>query len=381
MRIELPLVDKFWYYVSSSVYLNWDVDLNFFKLFIKIILAVVLLIALCVAALAYLRPSGISPVSLILTQMAKRDYAWQCAPALNQKSLNSKGNITWTKLQCQGAYPWAFSDKSKYTGVLTINIVDANLSDPHTFVKPSIGNAQAKLPYHSTLLEQSAAQPAFVAGINGGYFRTRPNRRDENCFRRSPNKPMNASKHVGDSLLIIDNQVYSTNCYGGALSEVGRSSLIQDATTKQWRIERIKKDTVPANVANALGAGPGLIQTIKGEPQIQITWEGIFSTFEFSANTAVILAKDKQNDPHILFFTVDGIDREYGMTSIEMANFIYNKIPDLFGLQLVSAMSMDQGNSTTMFVKSAENPIVSVTGKSGRVRPIYDGLFIGTTIP
>jgi hypothetical protein len=138
----------------------------------------------------------------------------------------------------------------------------------------------------------------------------------------------------------------------------------------------VEKDTVPDNTVNAIGAGPGLIQSIEGKPQIQITWEGIISTFEFSANVAVILAKDKQGNPHMLFFTVDGIDREYGMTSIGMTNFIYNKIPTLFGLQLVSAMSMDQGNSTTLFVKKADNHIASVTGKQGKTRDVYDGLFI-----
>jgi hypothetical protein len=187
---------------------------------------------------------------------------------------------------------------------------------------------------------------------------------------------LDTPEHVGEGLLVIDQQVYSTNCNGGSLAEDGRSSLIQDATTKQWRIERVVHDVIPPNTLNAIGAGPGLIQTIAGKPEIQITWEGILSTLEFSANAAVILAKDKQGNPHMLFFTVDGIDREYGMTSLGMANFIYTQIPTLFGLQLVSAMSMDQGNSTTLFVKKADNPIVSVTGTRGAVRNIYDGLFI-----
>ena len=330
---------------------------------------------MCIGGLLYLRPSGMSPVSLALTQLAKRDYAWQCSAPLNKKPLNNKGNITWVKLQCEGSYPWALSSKSKPTGPLIINIIDANMADPNNFAKPTIGNAKATKPYKSTLLEQGASDPTLIAGINGGYFRTKPNRRDENCFRRSPSKPMNESKHIGDSLLVIDSQVYSTNCHGGLLGEIGRSSLIQDATTKQWRIERIKKDTVPPNVVNAIGAGPGLIQTIDGKPQIRVTWEGIFSTFEFSANSAVILAKDKQDNTHMLFFTVDGIDREYGMTAIQMANFIYHQIPKLFDLQLVSAMSMDQGNSTTMV---AQNNVVSVTGRRGAVRDIYDGLFIGS---
>ena len=328
------------------------------------------------AALAYLRPFGLSPVSIVITQMAKRNYAWQCSPPLIQQSLNAKGNIVWVKLQCQGTYPWRFLQKAKDTGVLTINIVDANLADANIFVKPAIGAVNAKNTYRSTLLEQAALYPSAVAGINGGYFRTKPNRRDPNCIRRAVKTPMDTSHHVGEGLLVIDSQVYSTNCDGGPLSETGRSSLIQDGTTKQWRIERVPKDTVPDYTVNAIGAGPGLIQTIGGKPQIQMTWEGILSTFEFSANAAVILAKDKQSNPHMLFFTVDGIDRKYGMTSIEMTNFIYNEIPSLFGLQLVSAMSMDQGNSTTLFVKNADNHIASATGTHGVIRDVYDGLFI-----
>lgn len=350
--------------------------MKLFKALLKIIFILLLLLALIIAALVYLRPSGLSPISLILTQVAKRDYAWQCSSPLIQQPLNAKGNIIWVKLQCQGVSPLGFSKRSRDTGVLTMNIVDANLADAHTFVKPTIGNANAKHAYRSTLLEQASAYPNAVAGINGGYFRKRVGRRDENCIRRPLNTPLDTPNHVGEGLLVIDHQVYSTNCNGGVLSEVGRSSLIQDATTKQWRIERVKHDTVPANTLNAIGAGPGLIQTIAGKPQIQITWEGILSTLEFSANVAVILATDKQGNQHMLFFTVDGIDREYGMTSIGMTNFIYNKIPSLFGLRLVSAMSMDQGNSTTLFVKNAKNHIASVTGRNGLIREIYDGLFI-----
>ncbi len=348
------------------------------KRFIKINLAILLGLSLCAGgAFLYLRLSGISPISLILTQMAKRDYAWQCSSLQAQKSsLNTKGNITWVKLRCQGVYPWGGAMQSGPTGVLTMNIVDANLSDPNTLVKPTIGKANAKNAYLKTLLEHAELYPNAVAGINGGYFRIKPNHGDPNCIKRSPNSPMDTSMQIGDGLLVIDSKVYSTNCGGGILSEVGRSSLIQDATTQQWRIERVQKDSVPENTLNAIGAGPGLIQTIAGKPEIQITWEGIVSTLEFSANTAVILAKDKQGAPHMLLFTVDGIDREYGMTSMEMANFIYNAIPSLFELQLVSAMSMDQGNSTAMFVKNVNSAIVSVTGKHGRMRDIYDGLVI-----
>jgi exopolysaccharide biosynthesis protein len=350
--------------------------LKLLKVLLKISVVLVLVLALCIVTLMYWRPSGLSPISLVITQLAKRDYAWQCAAPLVQRPLNSQGNVIWTKLQCRGAYPWAFSQKSKDTGILTINIVDANLADANTVVKPAIANAQSNPPYRSTLLEQAATYPNAIAGINGGYFRKKPNRRDENCIRRSPKKPLDTPEHIGEGLLVIDQQVYSTNCNGGSLAENGRSTLIQDAMTKQWRIERVEHDVVPANTLNAIGAGPGLIQTIEGKPQIQITWEGILSTLEFSANAAVILAKDKQGEPHMLFFTVDGIDREYGMTSLGMTNFIYNKIPTLFGLQLVSAMSMDQGNSTTLFVKKADQPIVSITGTRGAVRNIYDGLFI-----
>lgn len=345
---------------------------RFLKLLLKIVVFILLLLGIIALTLAYFRPSGLSPVSLIVTQFAKRNYAWQCSSPLVQQPINRKGNIVWTKLQCQGVYPWSFSHKK--TDRLTINIVDANFNDPHTFAIPTIGKADANHKYRSTLLDQ--IPPYAVAGINGGYFRTKPGRRDQNCIRRSVNKPLDTPNHVGESLLVIQNQKYSTNCDGGVWAEEGRSSLIQDATTGQWRIERVKYDAVPENTKNAIGAGPGLIQTLGGKPQIQITWEGILSTFEYSANAAVILATDKQGNPHMLFFTVDGIDREYGMTSISMANFIYTQIPSLLDLKLVSAMSMDQGNSTTMFVKNDRNPIVSATGKHGAIRDVYDALFI-----
>lgn len=345
---------------------------------IKVSVAILLpLIVLILLTLAYARPQGISPISLAITKLAKRDYAWQCQPPIVQKQVSGRSNIIWTKRQCNGTYPFSFlSFSRKSTGPLIINVLDINLADNHSFIKPAMSAASAKKPYLSNLSALAQQQSRFIAGINGGYFRSKIQRTDYNCKTRPVSTPLSQPNDVGDGLLVIDTQVYSTNCPNSLFSEPGRSTLLQDATTKQWRIEQVNAGVVPSNTLNALGAGPGLIQTIDGKPQIRVTWEGIPSTFEFSANTAVILANDAKGNPHMLLFTVDGVDHKWGMTSLEMANFIYHQIPKLFQVQLVSAMSMDQGNSTAMYVKDANKPIVSVAGRDTNQRDIYDGLFV-----
>jgi len=327
--------------------------------------------------LIYLRPQGISPISLMLTHIAQRNYAWQCTALAEPKKLSPSGSIVWTRLQCDGTHPIGFTLKSgRAMGPLIINIIDANLSDTHVMAKPTLAAINPNQPPLNKLTDMAEQQPVFVAGINGGYFRLKPNKGDVNCKERLPDIPFTIPQFIGDGLLVIDKQVFSTNCAGSAFSEPARSALIQDATTKQWRIEPVLPGKVPVNALNAIGAGPGLIQTINGKPQIRMTWEGIWSTMEFSANTAVILATDAQNQPHMLFFTVDGRDGKWGMTSMQMANFIYDKIPRLFHVRLVSAMSMDQGTSTTMFVKDATTPIVTTSNKYNEVHDIYNGLFV-----
>lgn len=348
---------------------------------IKMSLLILLpLLFLILLMLAYARPQGMSPISLVITQLAKRDYAWQCSPPSIQHNVNGRSNIVWTKRQCSGTYPFNLLSLSrKSTGPLIINVLDINLTDNSTYIKPVVGTADTTKPYLSNLSLLAKQQSNLIAGINGGYFRSKNQRIDYNCPKRPISTSLNQPGDVGDGLLVIDKQVYSTNCANRIFSEPGRSTLLQDAMTKQWRIEQVNAGIVPPNTLNALGAGPGLIQTIDGHPQIRVTWESIPSTFEFSANTAVILANDKQDNPHMLLFTVDGIDHKWGMNSLEMANFIYDQIPKLFQVHLISAMSMDQGNSTAMFVKDEKKSIVSIAGRATNQRDIYDGLFVVAT--
>lgn len=339
---------------------------------------IAILILLSVFTLIVARPYGSSPISLLLTHHARRDFQWQCQAPSKQKTLTASKSIQWTQLTCHGTYPKQWWHLRPHpTGPLTINIIDADLSDPHVFVKPTVGNVNAVEPYRNKISTLAQTNTNFIAGINGGYFLARDDGSDANCRSRITKGPITSAAQVGDGLLIIDKKPYSTNCNGTLLSEKKRSVLIQDASTKLWYIKNIPANTVPTSVENALGAGPGLIKMRQGKPQIWLTWQGILSSFEFGANTAVILAVDKNEHQHMLLLTVNGHDKIYGMTSMTMANFIYHVVPPLFNLQLASAMSMDQGNSTGMYIKTENPNLVSKTGRNNTMRDIYDALFIG----
>lgn len=340
---------------------------------------IAMLILLLAFTLIVVRPHGSSPISLLITHHARRDFQWQCHAPSKQQSLTASRSTKWIQLTCHGTYPkqwWHL--RPHQTGPLTINIIDADLSDPHLFVKPAMGDANEHDPYRNNISALARSNPHFIAGINGGYFLARNDGSDANCRSRVTKGPITAAAQVGDGLLIIDKRPYSTNCNGTLLSEKKRSVLIQDATTKLWYIKNIKANTVPTSAENAIGAGPQLIKMRQGKPQIWLTWQGILSTFEFGANTAVILAVDKDNHQHMLLFTVNGHDKIYGMTSMTMANFIYHVVPPLLNIQLTSAMSMDQGNSTGMYIKKENPHLVSKTGRHNTMRNIYDALFIGS---
>ena len=334
------------------------------------------IIIICCSILAFVNKNLL--INTVLTHYAQKNFGWQTT-TIKDTLLTKSGSVHWLQLDTQGKFPYATSLKGKQnTQLLKINLIDANLADKNIYLSPVLAKTiDPQAPYLQSLQVMGKENPALIAGINGGYFFLNKSKhhRDENCLSKS--YPEFTTQGIGDGLLIINNSAYATNCSSGIFPEKARSSIIENQN-QQWEIKKTATNKIPSGVINALGAGPGLITNMNGKPVISVDWENILSTFEFAANTAVILATDKNHHCHVIFFTVDGEDKVAGMSAIEMANFIATVLPDLLHLKIISAMSMDQGHSTTMYVKQANPQIVSRASPNRSPRLIYDGLFIAT---
>ena len=132
----------------------------------------------------------------------------------------------------------------------------------------------------------------------------------------------------------------------------------------------------PAGVVDGIAAGPNLVSLdANGEPYINIPpHDHNVNIIEHSANTAVALLRSpsSQSVDSVLFVTADGHDGcpskdpTCGIDAHHMAYF------NLDYLGASEAMEIDQGGSTTMWVKGLG--VVSNPGEGQR--NIFSGLFV-----
>jgi hypothetical protein len=347
------------------------------------VLVFLLLVLGVVARVTHL--DRLSTLSSVLSYHARKSYHWRCSKPIVTE-LTPSHSVRWLSLHCRGRFPtWSGLGRAQETRELKLNLVDIDLSDPHIALVPSVAkrlsgeplnqkNVDKSALYRETLLSMGQRNPHFIAGINGGYFyENRRHHQDENCIKKT--YPQTTARGIGDGLLEIHHKVISENCSSGYFSEAGRTS-IEQLSNGQWRIRPEIASQRLRSIQNALGAGPGLIDDYYGRPLIRIRWEGILSTFEFSANSALVTLQDQKGHQHVVFFTVDGADKLAGMNSMEMANFIETTLPGLLKLHLISAMSLDQGRSSGLYIRDNAPQIVSTSSVRGEERPIFDALFV-----
>lgn len=160
-------------------------------------------------------------------------------------------------------------------------------------------------------------------------------------------------------------------------------------------------EQLPLSVGNAIAAGPNLVKWDK-ETKTSVVYippsDFNFNIWEHSSNTAVGLRTDSTNSvaTEAVFVVSDGRDScsrkdpTCGMEAIPMAYFMKdflkvnpNPSPFAFALtqKVTAAMEMDQGGSSTMWVKGQPfNGVVSNTpNKETRPpspRHVANGLFI-----
>jgi exopolysaccharide biosynthesis protein len=278
---------------------------------------------------------------------------------------------------------------------LTVNSVWFNLDSTVVRAIPAV-SGDPNNPMQ-TLPEMAAQNEKLIAGINGGYFWRvdiedfwiddvcRGKTRDE---ANHPASSSNVNYGVSDGLVKIDGTVVGNNCNCSGYSRPAILAIDGEQSTINvvYRAE-----TVDASIQNAIAAGPNLVSynSSNEESFIDIpSDDDNINILEHAANTAVGIRfanKISQGSPaQMILITTDGSD-ECGPKDISCglnSNSLASLMKDHF---LVSvAMSMDQGGSTTMWVKGANPERNGVVSRSHNDRPeeedgprhVANGLFV-----
>lgn len=302
---------------------------------------------------------------------------WTCL-SLNSSSLAQ--GAAWQRLNCSSPGVPVFGA----AGPVVINIVTADLSQPNLRLVPAIANQSAWPPLASLNAIAATDGRNLIAGINGGYFY----RVDVSTFNdgvcqgksaanaSAPPSQATPNTGVGDAVTISDGQWLSSNCN---LTGFNRPVVLTMNGTNS-RIDLVPQGGPPpfGLEFDALGAGPLLLAsnatgTFVAIPSDDQNWPNVL---EHSANTALGLLPNGT----AVFVTFDGWDScafwdpTCGTNAFTMAYFLRDY------LGAVSAMGMDQGGSTTMYVAGhGADGIVTCTSQGsgcGSPRNIFNGLFL-----
>lgn len=318
---------------------------------------------------------------LVLAGVPAAHGAWRCSNTTTTDIGRLPGVVVWTSTTCEGR-----ADGSPFhVGPLRFNIVAVDLASPTVRLTPLL--AAANESFLQTLDAMAAQRPGVIAGINGGYFW----RLDSSSFKdyvcrgktradaehNSTGTCAGAAANYGvsDGLVKINGTVLGCNCDLPGYS-VPAVYVINGSGS---RIEKLPRGgAVDESVRDAIAAGPNLVTD--GKIDIDPHDDNI-NIPEHAANTAVGLRVDAaSNTAHAYLVTADGqdgksvLDPLSGINAHQLADFLVDQ------LKVTSAMGMDQGGSTTMYVRGhGVNGIVSCSDTSDPSAPprrVFDGLFV-----
>lgn len=265
-------------------------------------------------------------------------------------------------------------------GPILINVLTADLTVPGVRLTPLVAAPNASAGTYLQPLDAMIASDGrpIVGGINAGYFW----RVDVSTFVDSvcqgkgraqaltPASPTNQSYGVGDTNIVLNNKYMSGNCPYPGFSRP--ATLTLNGTSSYFTLQH-RGDPAPAGTAlDSVSAGPQLVTTNASGTYINIPSDddNIGNILEHSANTAVGFSPDNRL---AYLVTTDGwdscslLDPTCGTNAYALAYLMR----DVLGCG--AAMGMDQGGSTTMWVKGqGAGGIVSYSG--GSPRPLYSGL-------
>lgn len=324
-----------------------------------------------------MRRAVVAAAACAVTAAGQDTTKWTCLP-LNSSML-APGAL-WQRLNCSSPSVPVFGA----AGPVVINIVAADLSQPTLRLVPAIANQSAWPPLAPLNTIAATDGRNLIAGINGGYFY----RVDVSTFNdgvcqgktaanaSAPASPATPNTGVGDAVTISGGQWLSSNCNCTGFNK----PVVLTINGSDSRIDLVPQGGPPPFGVqfDALGAGPLLLAsnatgTYVAIPSNDQNWPNVL---EHSANTALGLLPNGT----AVFVTFDGWDScafwdpTCGTNAYTMAYFLRDY------LGATSAMGMDQGGSTTMFVAGqGTEGIVTCTSQGsgcGSPRNIFNGLFL-----
>jgi len=280
-------------------------------------------------------------------------------------------------------------DNSKLS-LLTVNSIHIALDSSKYRVVPAVADAVHQV---QSIPDMAAQHPNLLAGINGGYFwRVDVDGywRDNVCHGKTrleaehPASSKNVNYGVGDGLVKIDGKVYSNNCNCTGNSRPAVLKL--DGSHSSIEVLH-RGESVHSSVINAIAAGPNLVSydtdADVGYVDIPADDDNI-NRVVYEANSAVGLVQRANVAEQLIMVTTDGsdscklTDTYCGLVSPHLASLM------LEVFKCTQAMSMDQGGSTTLWIKN-ENPTRNgVISRSDNKQPaeqespraVANGLFV-----
>lgn len=291
---------------------------------------------------------------------------WSCSSV---QRLSLTAAVRYEVLNCSGVSLESWPRNWK-AGPMLFHLVHANLSS--VTVKPIVAVNNATTGGLQTLDKMiEPVQP--IAAINGGYF-FEVNRKefiDDVCFFKtkadahSPVSPQNPNHGIGDTQVVIDGKQVSSNCDLVGFSHP--TALILDG--RKTKTLLMSRGQQAQGYQNVIANGPNLVTN----GRVNIPWDDYeLNIWSHEANTAVALTGPEGARDEIIFIASEGhdgcprSDPTCGLEARPMAGFCADY------LKATDAVEMDQGGSTTMYIKS-----LGLVG-SNRLTPrlIYSGLYV-----
>ena len=321
----------------------------------------------------------------IISIISAKDTEWRCITTKDDSSLSKTGSVQWFQNNCTN------SADANSQPLLVVNVVKIDLTSKDVKISAGVAKDAAQPLQPVNIIAEQNPNRNFVAGINGGYFwRTdiTPYWLDDVCrgkTRKEAESPAN-SEHpndgISDGLIKINGELLGSNCNCWGFS---RPAIINDANNN-WNIDVVNRgEQGLPDIQNGLAAGPNLVSY---KPDTYETYIDIPSNddniniHEHAANTAVgiIYNKDTNQAETMLFVTTDGsdecgrLDESCGINAPNLASLMKDHF------MVHQSMSMDQGGSTTMWIKSQTSTstngdgVVSYSG--GGARNVANGFFV-----
>lgn len=294
---------------------------------------------------------------------------WACAPLAGAPAPPLPAGITFAKLVCESLAAVPVFGKA---GPINVSVLSADLSRPSLRLASLTDSSLATVDAMA-----AAAVPRKIwGGINAGYFWRLDVKTffDGVCLGKSradaEAAPAAAQPNygVGDGVIVSGGALAASNCDCIGFSRPAVLTINGSAS----RIDVVHRgDPAPFGLAfDSTAAGPNLVSSNLSGSFIDIPSDddNIGNILEHSANTAVGLFANGT----ALLVTTDGFDGCSGFDATCGVNAytLAYLMKDHFGV--AASMGMDQGGSTTMYVKGAG--VVSNPGQG--TRPVFSGLFI-----